>query len=192
VIETDRFPKLEVRSADALRSWLENHHAESDGVWLVTYRAHVRASYVSREAVLDELLCFGWVDGIRRKLDDDRTMQLITPRRTHEWTASYRQRVARLEAEGRLAEPGREAIAVAKASGGWVALPDVDALLIPEDLAAALVDTTGAHAWFDNSAPSYRRNVLRWIAKAQRPETRATRIATVAATAGRGEKIRNM
>lgn len=98
----------------------------------------------------------------------------------------------RLESEGRLAGPGLRAIALAKASGGWEAHPDVDALVLPPDLVRALDATTPARRWFDASAPSYRRNVLRWIAKAQRPETRAKRIATVVETAGRGEKMRNL
>ncbi|MCU0625046.1 MAG: YdeI/OmpD-associated family protein [Gemmatimonadaceae bacterium] len=192
MVDTDRYPKIEVRSRDALRAWLAAHHAQPEGVWLVTYRKHTGASYVSKDAVLDELLAFGWIDGVARKVDDDRTMQLITPRRTHAWTASYRTRALRLETEGRLAEPGRHAIALAKASGGWDAYPEVDALEIPADLGAALDGVRGARVWFEAAAPSYRRNVLRWIAKAQRPPTRASRIATVAETAGRGERIRNL
>ncbi len=192
MIDSDRYPHVEVRSGDELRTWLDAHHDRSDGVWLVTWKRHAGAAYVSRDNVLDELLCFGWIDGIRRQLDEDRTMQLVTPRRTHEWTATYRTRALRLQAEGRLAAPGLRAIALAKASGGWEAHPDVDALVLPTDLASALDATNNAREWFDGSAPSYRRNVLRWIAKAQRPETRAKRIATVVETAGRGEKIRNL
>lgn len=192
MMDTNRYPQVEVRSRNALRTWLDTHHAQPESVWLVTFRKHAGASYVSRDDVLDELLCFGWVDGVRRKLDDDRTMQLISPRRTHAWTASYRARAERLASEGRLAEPGLQAIALAKASGGWDVHPEVDALVVPDDLASALKAVRGARAWFDQAAPSYRRNVLRWIMKAQRPETRAKRIATVAEAAGRGERIRNL
>jgi uncharacterized protein YdeI (YjbR/CyaY-like superfamily) len=192
MIADDRFERVEVRSADALRAWLTAHHGRAEGVWLVTHRKHTGDSYVSRDAVLDELLAFGWIDGVARKVDDDRTMQLITPRRTQEWTASYRARALRLEAEGRLAEPGRRAIALARAAGGWDAYPDVDALEIPADLGTALDGRPTARRWFEAAAPSYRRNVLRWIAKAQRPETRAARIAQVAETAARAERIRNL
>lgn len=191
-VAENRYEKIEVRSRAALRTWLAEHHAQREGVWLVTYRKHTGATYVSRDEVLDELLAFGWIDGVASKVDDDRTMQLISPRRTHAWTESYRRRAERLASEGTLAEPGRRAIALAKASGGWNAYPDVDALLIPVDLATALDVVTGARHWFEAAAPSYRRNVLRWIAKAQRPPTRAKRIATVAETAGRGERIRNL
>jgi uncharacterized protein YdeI (YjbR/CyaY-like superfamily) len=185
----EHFERVEVRSAAELRAWLAAHHARPEGVWLVTHRKHTGAAYVSRDAVLDELLCFGWVDGAGRKLDDDRTLQLISPRRTHAWTGSYRRRAARLDAEGRLAEPGRRAIALARASGGWEARPDVDALVVPDDLGDALAARGDARAWWDAAAPSYRRNVLRWIAKAQRPETRARRVERVAELAERGEKV---
>ena len=83
MIETERFAKLEVSSALALRSWLEAHHAQPTSVWLVTFKKHTGTAYVSSAEVLDELLCFGWVDGLRRALDADRTMQLISPRQAN-------------------------------------------------------------------------------------------------------------
>jgi uncharacterized protein YdeI (YjbR/CyaY-like superfamily) len=188
----DGYTRVEVRSRGELRAWLEVNHIRTDGVWLVTWKRHMGATYVSRDDVLDELLCYGWIDGVRRKVDDDRTMQLVTPRRTDEWTASYRRRALRLEAEGRLAGPGLRAMARAKAAGTWDGKPDVDALEAPPDLVEALGVTTDARQWFDGAAPSYRRNVLRWIAKARHPETRARRIAGVVETARRGERIKNL
>ena len=88
-----------------------------------------------------------------------------------------------------MAEPGRAAVRRAQAAGTWEGAPDVDALVVPPDLRAALDAAPPAAAWFDASAPSYRRNVLRWIAKAVRPETRAKRVAEAAARAGRGEQV---
>lgn len=190
--DSHRFPHVEIRSATELRTWLAENHARAESVWLVTFMKHTGASYVSRDAVLDELLCFGWIDGERRKVDDDRTMQLISPRRTHAWTQSYRSRAERLQLEGRIAEPGLRAIETARSTGQWEAAPDVDALVIPPDLMKGLKATAGARRWFEQAAPSYRRNALRWIAKAVRPETRTARIATICETAGRGEKIRNL
>mgnify|MGYP001297395588 CR=1 FL=1 len=188
MIETDRFARIEVASAAELRAWLALHHAQPDSVWQVTWRKHVAGRHVSTGEVLDELLAFGWIDGIRRKLDGDRTMQLISPRRTQRWAKSYRDRVAKLEAEGRMAEPGRAAVEAARAAGLWETLADVEALDLPEDLAAALA-AAGAAGRFDACAPSYRRNVLRWIALARRSETRAARIARTVDFARRGERI---
>ena len=185
----DHYPRVEIRSVAELRAWLAAHHAASDGVWLVTWPARPGAPYVSRWDVLDELLCVGWIDGARRAIGGGRTMQLVTPRRTDAWTATYRARVARLEAEGRMRDAGRAAIARARAAGTWLGDLDVDALVVPADLRAALDAHEPAAAWFDATAPSYRRNVLRWIAKAKGDDTRAARVARTVDCARAWEKV---
>jgi len=187
MVETDRFDKVEVDSAEALWSWLGDHHARRDGVWLVTFKKSVPDRYVSRETVLDALVAFGWIDGVRRKLDDDRTMQLISPRRQQKWARTYKQRAERLEREGRMQPSGRVSVEQAKASGAWEADADIDALVVPDDLATAL--SGPADAYFTQAPPSYRRNVLRWIARAKRPATRAKRIAVTVEACARGGRI---
>lgn len=184
--------RVEIETPAALWDWLDVHHAQDESVWLVTFKAADRARYVSREEVLDALIAHGWIDGRRMALDAARTMQLISKRRTHEWTASYRARAGRLMAEGRIRPPGARAVAAARRSGQWMAHPDVDALEIPPDLAAVLAARPGAAAWFEAAAPSYRRNVLRWIAKAKRPETRARRLDATAAASAEGVKVPQM
>ncbi|PZU56366.1 MAG: hypothetical protein DI547_16805 [Sphingobium sp.] len=192
MIETDRFAKVEVASRDELRDWLAANHRQEASVWLVTWKRSVPAKYLSRWVVLDELLCFGWIDGIRRKLDADRTMQLISPRQQQVWTKTYKDRVARLERQGMMTDSGRKAVARSKRLGLWNASADIDALLVPDDLRAALDARPLAGEWFDAAAPSYRRNVLRWIKGAVRPETRATRIGELVERSGRGEKVPQM
>lgn len=188
----DTFARLEITSEAALLAWLSAHHGQELPVWLVTYKAAAQDKYVSRDQVLDALLAYGWVDGRRKVLDTARTMQLIAPRRTDDWTETYRARAARLIAAGKMQPPGAAAIARAKRSGGWAANPDVDALQIPSDLRQALDARPNAAAVFDAAAPSYRRNVLRWIAKARTAPTRAKRLTAVAEHAARGEKVPQM
>jgi uncharacterized protein YdeI (YjbR/CyaY-like superfamily) len=192
MLPTERFEQIEVSSREALRAWLAAHHAREEGVWLVTFMKCVPEKYLDRWTVLDELLCFGWIDGIRRKLDDRRTMQLITPRRQQAWAQSYKDRVARLEREGRMAPPGRAAIDRSRALGLWDAAAAVDALLVPDDLAAMLRAHPPADPWFQAAAPSYRRNVLRWIAAARKPETRRARIERTVDAARSGRKLPNL
>ena len=188
----DELPRVEVGSASELRSWLFDNADRDDGVWLVTSKKHVPDRYVSTSEVLDELLCFGWVDGVRRALDDDRTMQLISPRRTRVWARSYKERADRLIASGRMRPEGMASIEASKRSGSWDLMDDVDALIVPSDLRAALDGSPMAGEWFDAAAPSYRRNLLRWVALAKTQPTRARRIDRIVETAGRGERIRNM
>jgi uncharacterized protein YdeI (YjbR/CyaY-like superfamily) len=100
-----------------LRAWLAANHARDECVWIVRYQKSVPDKHVSRLELLDELLCWGWVDGIARKIDAERTMQLAFPRQQQAWAQWYKDRAERLEAEGRMAEPGRAAIARAQALG---------------------------------------------------------------------------
>lgn len=181
-------PKIEVTSDQALWDWLATHHA-SPGAILITWKAAHRDKYVSRDAVLDALLAFGWIDGRRYKVDDDRTAQLITPRRQQIWAQTYKDRVARLDAQGRMQPPGQSAVAAGKASGLWDAMADVDRLEVPSDFAHALGDSL---ANWDALAPSYRRNVLRWIKQAKTAPTRAKRIAQATQATRSGEKLPQM
>lgn len=192
MIATDRYQKVQVESLAELRAWLEANHQRDDGVWLVRFKKSVPSKFVDRLDALDELLCFGWVDGIARKLDDERTMQLITPRRQQAWSQSYKDRVARLEASGRMHQAGLAAVGRSKALGLWAAYETVDALAVPEDVEHALATAPGAMAWFESAAPSYRRNVLRWILAAKRAVTRERRIVELVEASQTGAKLPQM
>lgn len=172
-----------------LRSWLKKNHAQEESVWLVTFKKHVGARYVSRDQVLDELICFGWIDGVRRKLDKDKTMQLISPRRVLHWAKSYKDRAAKLERDGRMHDAGLRAIADSKRAGLWNFLDDVDALVKPPDLVKALEAHAEAVRHFDALPPASKRFALRWIKLAVKDETRARRIERVAALAARNERL---
>lgn len=182
-------PRVEVASPEALWAWLDAEHARADRAMLVTWKAAHRDRYVSRDQVLDALIAYGWIDGRRYKVDDDRTAQLITPRKTQAWAQSYKDRAARLEAEGRMHAAGLAAIAASKAKGLWDAMAEVDRLVVPDDFSTAL----GAQlaAW-EVLAPSYRRNVLRWIGQAKTAPTRDKRIAAAADATARGIKLPQM
>jgi len=180
MIATDNFAKVEVTSPSELRAWLSVHHDRTDSVWLVTFKKQAGERYVSIDQVLDQLLCFGWIDGIRRKLDDDRTMQLVGPRRHQAWAKTYKDRASRLIADGLMEASGLAAIEASKRRGLWNVTAEIDALTVPDDLAAALDASVGAREYFDDAAPSYRRNVLRWIFTAKTADTRQRRIAKTA------------
>ena len=148
MIKTENFEKIEVCSKDQLRDWLDENHTQKDSVWLVTYKKSVFERYVSRDDVLDELLCVGWIDGIRRKLDDNRTMQLIGPRRKQHWAKTYKDRAQDLIDSGLMKPSGFESIKVSKENGLWTFMDDVDALIIPNDLEKALKEDPSAFDFF--------------------------------------------
>lgn len=191
-LPTERFEKVQVSSVAELRDWLNAHHTQPENVWLVTFKKSVPDKYVSTQDILDEVIAFGWIDGIRRKLDDDRTMQIIGPRQTQAWAKSYKDRAAQLIADGRMTDAGLKSIAASKENGLWDYWADVDALIVPEDLRAALDSTPIAAQNFDQGAQSYRRNLLRWVNFAKTPQTRTKRVAQIVDYTARNEKIPQM
>lgn len=187
-MDAARFLQVEIAKVDGLWGWLEQNHGQDQSVWLVTWKKSNPERYVSREQVLDALIAYGWTDGRMMKLDINRTTQLISPRKQQIWAQTYKDRAARLEREGRMKPAGRLVMLRDQNSGLWDAMADVDALTVPHDLDRALREKGATH-WWERSAPSYRRNVLRWIASAKTPETRARRTEGVASRASKGEKV---
>jgi len=110
MVKTENFDQVEVSSSTQLREWLQNNHKQKDSIWLVTFKKETKEKYVSVQEVLDELLCFGWIDGIRRKLDEKRTMQLISPRKVEHWTKTYKDRYSKLESKGLIENAGKETV----------------------------------------------------------------------------------
>jgi uncharacterized protein YdeI (YjbR/CyaY-like superfamily) len=165
--------------AAAWRGWLEAHHATAREIWLVLLKKHVKRPSVSLDEAVQEALCFGWIDGMLRRIDDESHMVRFTPRRSGSvWAASNKARVKRLIAEGRMRPEGLALVEEAKRRGEWdrVEARD-DVTLVPDDLAAALdEDATAADAWA-RLAPSHKKLYLSWIGEAKRADTRARRIA---------------
>ncbi|MEM6803181.1 MAG: YdeI/OmpD-associated family protein [Bacteroidota bacterium] len=190
MIKTENFDQVEIVSQEDLRSWLMENHKQEESVWLVTYKKSEGEKYVSRWQVLDELICFGWIDGIRRKLDDRKTMQLISKRRVEHWAKSYKERAAKLIEEGSMHEAGLATIEASKANGLWNFMDDVDNLIIPKDLANELSKLEGAAAFFDSINPSSKRFVLRWIKLAKTDKTRQSRIKKLAMLSAKEEKLK--
>lgn len=172
----ENFEKVEITSPKQLRDWLSANYSQEESIWLVTHQKHTGDKYVSTDEVLDEVLCFGWIDGIRRKLDESRAMQMIAPRKAQHWAKSYKDRVDKLAKAGRMHSAGLDAIAASKPNGLWNFMDDVDALIKPDDLVKALEAHPPASQYFDAFGDASKRLVLRWIKLAKKPETRAKRI----------------
>ncbi len=189
MIKTENFEKVELSSGEELRAWLLENHQQEESIWLVTFKKHVTGKYLSTGEVLDELLCFGWIDGIRRKLDEDRTMQLIGPRRMQHWAKTYKDRAARLIEEDKMMPAGYKSIEVSKQNGMWNFMDDVDALIKPADLEKELDKHSSARKHFDAFPASVQRFTLRWIKLAKTESTRAKRIAKAAALAQTNKRI---
>ena len=161
------------------RRWLRDNHDKAPGVWLVSYKAATGRPRLAYEESIPDALAYGWIDSVNRPLDEDRTMLLFTPRRAGSgWSRSNKERVARLIKEGRMRAAGLAKIAAAKRDGSWTLLDGVEALEIPDDLRKAL----GARGLrtFAALTPGRRKEHLRMLVTAKRPETRAKRLADIA------------
>jgi uncharacterized protein YdeI (YjbR/CyaY-like superfamily) len=172
------------------RAWLAEHHASTDGVWLVSWKRATGRPTVGYDAAVEEALCFGWIDSLARTLDDERSMLLFTPRKPGSgWSRSNKERIARLEAAGLIEPAGAAVIEAARADGSWTALDDVENLVVPEDLAAAFAARPGAAEHWESFPRSAKRAILVWIQGAKRPATRAKRIEETAAEAAEGRRV---
>ncbi len=171
------------------RAWLIANHATSNGVHLVSWRRGFGQASVPYEEAVEEALCVGWINSVAGRLDEERSLQWFSPRRPGSgWARTNKDRVARLIADGRMLPAGLAAIEEAKRTGSWTLLDDIENLVVPDDLAAALDAVPPAREHWDAFSRSPRRAILSWIGQAKRPETRAKRVAETAEYAARDEK----
>jgi uncharacterized protein YdeI (YjbR/CyaY-like superfamily) len=156
-------------------------------VWLVLWKAHTgkRLDYAG---MVEEALCFGWIDSRAEKLDTDRSMIRFTPRkRGSGWSRINKERIERLARAGLMTDAGLAVIDAAKNDGSWTLLDDIEALVVPDDLADALASRSGARERWEAFPPSARKAMLGWIAQAKRVATRTARVTETAERVSRGE-----
>jgi uncharacterized protein YdeI (YjbR/CyaY-like superfamily) len=181
----EQLATIDVRTRKGWRSWLAKHHASSPGVWLVRYKQGAGVESMPYELVVREALCFGWIDSLVKRLDDDRYAIKVTPRKpASKWSDSNRKRWKELEAAGLLAAPGRAAAPTGNRYGAHPPIPK-----LPPYIARAFKTNPEAWRHFRALAPTYRRHFVGWIHTAKRPETREKRIRESIDLLSAGKKL---
>jgi uncharacterized protein YdeI (YjbR/CyaY-like superfamily) len=171
------------------RAWLGKHCGEGDGVWVVSWRKATGRAALSYDELVEEALAHGWVDSRPATFDAERGMLWVAPRkRRSSWSRLNKQRVEALIAAGRMTPAGLAVVEPARTDGSWKALDAVEALVVPDDLAAALDADPVARQAFEAFPRSATRAILEWISSARKPETRAARVATTVAEAHEGRR----
>lgn len=145
--------------------------------WLIIYHKKSSKSSVYYEEAVEEALCFGWIDSVVNKRDDESKYQYFAPRKEKSnWSKSNKLRIERMRKQGLMTERGEKMVALAKELGTWDALVDVENLVVPDDLQKALDRNKRAQKNFAGFPPSSKRIILEWIFNAKRHETRERRI----------------
>ena len=176
---------LHVRSRRQWRAWLAKHHTSSPGVWLVFYKAHTGVKSIPYEDTVREALCFGWIDSLIKRLDDDRYALKVTPRKpTSKWSDINRKRWLELKAASLLTSAGLAAAPTNNTYAPRPVIPD-----LPTYIANALRANSKAWEFFRDLAPTYRRHFVVWIHTAKRPETRERRIRESIRLLAAGKKL---
>lgn len=166
-----------------MRNWLFDNHASAASAWLITYKKHT-GHYLAYGDLIEELLCWGWIDSKSRSVDADRTSVLITPRNPKSaWSAINKANVEKARANGAMTPASEARVAEAQANGMWKFLNDVERLEVPDDLTAALGRLRSDWEAYPRSV---KRGALKWIKTAKTAKTRAKRIADVAESLSRG------
>jgi uncharacterized protein YdeI (YjbR/CyaY-like superfamily) len=178
---------LDVHTRAAWHAWLEKHHGSASEIWLVFHKQHTGAPGVGYEDSIEEALCFGWVDSLVRRLDDDRYARKFTPRKPGSaWSVINRRRYASLAQRGLLQEAGRvnapgTKVAIAPPRGAWATLPKY--------IERALKESGAAWRHFEQLAPSYRRKYIGWIDSAKRDDTKERRLREAVGLLAKGKKL---
>ncbi|MBW0289555.1 MULTISPECIES: YdeI/OmpD-associated family protein [Rhodococcus] len=185
------YPIIHAETREQWRTWLTDNHTSGRGVWLCSWRTTTSRPRCPYPQAVEEAICFGWIDSTNTVFDEERNLQLFTPRRRKSsWTRLNRERAADMEARGLMTAAGRGAIAAAKSIGWWTILDQVEDLEEPSDLQAALDLDTQARSNWDSFPPSARKQMLWWIVSAARDATRAGRIAHIVNNAAIGQRAR--
>jgi uncharacterized protein YdeI (YjbR/CyaY-like superfamily) len=188
----DEQPVVFFATPEDLESWLEEHHSSSDGVWLKFAKKGSGIQSVAYTEALEVALCFGWIDGQARRLDELHYLQRFTPRRTRSrWSKINREKAERLIEQGRMRPAGLEEVERARADGRWdEAYDSATTATVPADFQASLDAEPAAQAFFETLSKSKRYSFLYRIEDAKRPETRAKRIAEYVALLAEGKTLR--
>ncbi|HOY12824.1 MAG TPA: YdeI/OmpD-associated family protein [Saprospiraceae bacterium] len=172
------------KSRSELRNWLVANHEKEESVWIICYKKGSGMPTISWSEMVDELLCFGWIDGKRNAIDHEKFKQFVCKRKPKSiWSKINKQKILDLGEAGLMTAAGYRVIDVAKANGSWNTLVEVDDMLIPDDLEVAFANLPGSKAFFLSLSNSVKKLILYWIVSAKMPETRNKRIADVAESA---------
>lgn len=180
LMKKDSVPTFCPSSAKDWRRWLRENHKTIDSVWLVFYKKKTKTPSLTWSEAVDEALCFGWIDGKRLTVSDERYMQFFCKRRAKStWSKINKQKVRRLIEQRKMTKAGYDVIALSKSNGSWKALDQVEKLVIPEDLESAFKSHVGLKRKFLSLSTSVKKLWLMELHRSKKTETRQVYISRI-------------
>ncbi|WP_298351962.1 YdeI family protein [Runella sp.] len=171
------------------RQWLEENHRSKQAVWLVHYKKKSGVPTISWSEAVDEALCFGWIDSVRKTLDSETFVQFFSKRKPNgTWSRVNKEKIRQLIEAGLMTQAGLESIETAKQNGSWTILDEVEELILPHDLEIEFNTQPGSKDFFLSLSKSVRKAMLQRLVLAKQPETRQKRIREIAKLAALKQK----
>lgn len=159
------------------RNWLADNHLSKDAIWLIIYKKNAGKPSVYYPEAVDEALCFGWIDSLPNKRDENSYYQFFSKRKLKSnWSKVNKLKVEKLLKQNKIMPQGIKMIEYAKQNGTWDALNQVDELLVPQEMEALFAQNKVAKDNFNNFPPSTKRGILEWILNAKQQDTKLKRI----------------
>jgi uncharacterized protein YdeI (YjbR/CyaY-like superfamily) len=178
------------KNRKAWRNWLARNHQKEKAVWLIMYKKDSNAKSIKYDEAVEEALCFGWIDSVSYKRDEESRYQYFSPRKPKSnWSKLNRNRVESMIRQGLMTPAGQALVDLAKEKGTWESLEEIDNMSIPEDLQKQFSKNKKALKYFEAFPPSSKKMILGWIYLAKRPETRKKRIEETVKLAAKNIRV---
>ncbi len=185
--KVDKTVTYYAKDRQAWRRWLDKNHAVSEGVWLIYYRKSSPKSRVEYADAVEDALCYGWIDSTFNPIDEEKFMQLFTPRKPKSgWSKLNKGRIERLINEGLMMPPGMDRIEAAKKNGTWEKLDHIESFTIPPELKKAFATNKKAKKFFETLGKTNKKYILYYVSGVKSEEKKAGRIAEIIAAANEG------
>ena len=183
--------KLHVTNRDDWRAWLRKNHDTEKEVWLIHYKRHTGKPRIPYDDAVEEALCFGWIDSLVKKIDDEKFARKFTPRKDKsKWSEANKKRATKMTKEGKMKKAGLAKIREAKNNGEWLkTAPVKKELEISAYIRKAFATNEKALDNFNNLANGYKRQLVGWITSAKREETRKRRLAEAISLLEQNKKL---
>jgi uncharacterized protein YdeI (YjbR/CyaY-like superfamily) len=173
------------------RQWLAENHEKEVSVWLIIYKKDASADSLPHANAVDEALCYGWIDSLTVKRDEESRYQFFSKRKAKSnWSAINKNKALNMIEQGLMSPAGLQTIEIAKANGMWDALNDVENLVVPDDLKKEFETNKTAYNHWEKFPRSVKKAILKWISEAKRPETRVARINETVKLAGENVRVK--